>query len=282
MAVRIITDSAGDLSQEYANSLGIQVLPLRVRFGDEEFLDGVTIMPPEFFRRLEEKVLPKTSQITPYEYGEIFREAVEAGDTVVYICMSSGVSGCWQSACVAAQEFEDRVFVVDSRQFCISEGILAVEAAKMRDEGKSAEEIAAALEKSKGHSHVMAVFETMEYLRLGGRMTAAAAWVSGVLSIKPVLTIDEGVVQVLAKARGMRNGNVVMRKMIEKVGGIDWSRPVMLGYTGREDRRLREFIEDSISAYGEKIKSLPIAKVGACIGTYAGPGAIAIAFFDLK
>ena len=280
MGVRIITDSACDLSQEYAASLGVTVIPLKVRFGEEEFEDGVTITPEEFFRRLEEKVLPKTSQITPWQYEELFRAAVDAGDDVVCIVMSSGVSGTWQNACMAAEEYEGKVFVIDSKQFCISEGILALEAARMRDEGMSAADIARTLEEEKKHAHVMSVFETLEYLRLGGRMTAAAAWVGGVLNIKPMLTIDEGVVHVLAKVRGMKNGNSMIRKMTEKVGGIDWSRPVLLGYTGLSDLRLMEFIEDSVQSYGEKIRNLPIMKVGACIGTYAGPGAIAIAFFD--
>ena len=280
MAVRILTDSASDLSQEYAKKHGIEVIPLRVRFGETEYLDGVTITPEDFFRELEKKVLPKTSQITPYQYDELFRAAADAGDEVVCICMSSGVSGTWQNACMAAEEYEGKVFVIDSKQFCISEGILALEAARMRDEGMNAREIAEKLEEDKGHAHVMSVFETLEYLRLGGRMTAAAAWVGGVLNLKPVLTIDEGVVHVLAKARGMKNGNMLMRKLSEKVGGIDWNRPVLLGYTGVSDSRRREYIEDCIASYGEKIKNLPIAKVGACIGTYAGPGAIAIAFFD--
>ena len=142
MAVRILTDSASDLSQEYAKKHGIEVIPLRVRFGETEYLDGVTITPEDFFRELEKKVLPKTSQITPYQYDELFRAAADAGDEVVCICMSSGVSGTWQNACMAAEEYEGKVFVIDSKQFCISEGILALEAARMRDEGMSAREIA--------------------------------------------------------------------------------------------------------------------------------------------
>ena len=180
MAVRIITDSACDLSQEYASSRGITVIPLKVRFGDEEYLDGVTISPDAFYERLEKKdVVPKTSQITPYDYSGYFEETVRAGDSAVYIAMSAGVSGSWANACLSAAEYPGKIFVVDSRQFCISEGILAEEAARLRDQGKSAEEIASELEHLKDRVHVLSIFDTLEYLKLGGRLSSAAAWVQG-------------------------------------------------------------------------------------------------------
>ena len=126
MSVRIITDSASDISQELAKELNITVLPLKVRFGEEEFLDGVTLSNRQFYERLiETDEIPKTSQITPFEYRSNFEKAVKAGDQVVCFTLSSGVSGSYQSACVAAQEFEGDVFVVDTQQFCISEAIIA-------------------------------------------------------------------------------------------------------------------------------------------------------------
>ena len=281
MSVRIITDSACDLPQEYAAERGIIIIPLKVRFGEQEFLDGVTITPEQFYERLEKKeILPKTSQITPYDYQQYFEDAVRSGDTAVYISMSAGVSGSFENACLTAGDYPGKIFVVDSRQFCISQGILAEQAATLRDEGKSAADIAAALESLKEKAHVLSVFDTLEYLKLGGRLSSAAAFIGGVLSIKPLITIEKGVVHVLGQARSLKSGNAAIMKAIEKCGGIDWSLPVRFGYTGVSPERLQHFIESACSTYGEKIKEIAVSKVGAVIGTYAGPGAVAIAFFS--
>ncbi len=280
MAVRIITDSSCDLPQEYAAQHGFTIIPLKVRFGEEEYLDGMSITPEEFFTRLEKKdVLPKTSQLTPYDYQQCFDAAVQGGDSVVYISISSGVSGSWENACLVAAEYPGRVFVVDGRQFCISLGVLVEEAVRLRDAGKTAEEIAAALERIKGRVHVLAVFETLEYLKLGGRLSSAAAWIGGVLSIRPVITIDEGIVKVLGKARSLKSGSAAILKTIQQMGGIDWSLPVRLGYTGTGTEQLKGFIEHLEKSLGDRIADLPVSRVGAIIGTYTGPGAVAIAFF---
>ena len=288
MSVRIITDSASDISQELAKELNITVLPLKVRFGEEEFLDGVTLSNRQFYERLiETDEIPKTSQITPFEYRSNFEKAVKAGDQVVCFTLSSGVSGSYQSACVAAQEFEGDVFVVDTQQFCISEAIIVERAVQMRDMGMSAAEIFAAIEAEKKDAHVLAIFNTLEYLKLGGRISAAAAFAGGLLSLKPVLTIEDGVVRILGKARGSRNGNNMLTEFAEKLGGIDFGRPFCFGYTGFSDEMLKKYIHDSARLYEDKIDvndpdKFRIHKVGATIGTYAGPGAIAVAFFAAK
>ena len=259
-----------------------------MRFGEEEFLDGVTLSNREFYERLiETDEIPKTSQITPFEYRSNFEKAVEAGEQVVCFCLSSGVSGSFQSACVAAQEFEGDVFVVDTQQFCISEAIIVERAVQMRDQGMSAAEIYAAIEVEKKDAHVLAIFNTLEYLKLGGRISAAAAFAGGLLSLKPVLTIEDGVVKILGKARGSRNGNNMLTEFAEKLGGIDFERPFCFGYTGFSDETLKKYIHDSARLYADKLDvndpgKFRIAKVGATIGTYAGPGAIAVAFFAPK
>ena len=288
MSVRIITDSASDISQEWAKEWNITVLPLKVRFGEEEFLDGVTLSNREFYERLiETDEIPKTSQRTPFEYRSNFEKAVEAGEQVVCFCLSSGVSGSFQSAQVAAQEFEGDVFVVDTQQFCISEAIIVERAVQMRDQGMSAAQIYTAIEEEKKDAHVLAIFNTLEYLKLGGRISAAAAFAGGLLSLKPVLTIEDGVVRILGKARGSRNGNNMLTEFAEKLGGIDFERPFCFGYTGFSDETLKKYIHDSARLYADKLDvndpgKFRIAKVGATIGTYAGPGAIAVAFFAPK
>ncbi|SDB65726.1 MULTISPECIES: DegV family protein [unclassified Butyrivibrio] len=280
MGIRIITDSASDISQETAKEWGITVIPLKVRFGEEEFLDGVTMPYNKFYERLvESDELPKTSQIPPFEYGEEFRKAVEEGDNVICFTLSHAVSGCYQSACIAADEFEGKVHVVDTMQFCISQYIIVERAVRLRDAGMGFEELVSTIEEEKKKARVISVFDTLEYLKMGGRISSAAAFAGGVLSIKPVITIDNGVVNVVGKARGSRNGNNLLIQYINQHGGIDFDKPVCLAYTGLSDALLLKYKEDSKHIYQGDVDDIPIAHVGATIGTYAGPGAIACAYF---
>ncbi|WP_026495269.1 DegV family protein [Butyrivibrio sp. WCD3002] len=280
MAIRIITDSASDIPQDKAKEWGITVIPLKVRFGEEEFLDGVTLTSDMFYSRLvESDELPKTSQIPPYEFEEEFEKAVEAGDDVICLTLSSGVSGCYQSACIAAQEFDGKVRVIDTKQFCISEYIIVQRAVQLRDEGKSADEITEIIEKEKKFARVISVFDTLEYLKMGGRISSAAAMAGGILSIKPVVTIEDGVVAVVGKARGSKNGSNMLIQYIDKHGGIDYDKPMCLAYSGLSDDLLLKYKEDSKHLYEGYVDDIPIEHVGATIGTYAGPGAIACAYF---
>ena len=282
MSVRIITDSASDISQELAKEWGITVLPLSIRFEDDEYLDGVTLSGHDFYEKLAAAdKLPKTSQITPYTYGVHFQEAVEAGDDVVCFTLSSGVSGSYQSALMSADDYEGRVTVIDTRQFCISELVIVERAVQLRDEGKSAAEIARTIRLEQGQAHVLAMFDTLEYLKRGGRLSSAAAFTGNLLGIKPVLTIEDGVVKVLGKARGAKRGIHMLKETVEK-WEIDFDRPVCLGYTGFSDDRLREFTEEIKGILAGVREPLKTAAVGAAIGTYAGPGAIALAFFSKR
>ena len=280
MAIRILTDSASDISPEKAQEWNITVIPLKVRFGDTEYLDGVTLRPKQFFEKLiETDELPKTSQITPYEYEQEFEKARSAGDQLICFTISSGVSGCYQSACFAAQEYEDCVTVIDTQQFCISQYIIVERAVQLRDQGLSYEEIVRMIREELKDSHVIAVFDTLEYLRLGGRLSAAAALTGTLLSIKPVLTIEDGIVKILGKARGSRHSENMLTENIAKLGKIDYDRPVCLGYTGTNDDFLQKYVRDSKALYEGYEDHLQVAEVGATIGTYSGPGAIAVAFF---
>lgn len=280
MGIRIITDSASDVSQETAKKWDITVIPLKVRFGEEEFLDGVTMTYDKFYTKLvETDELPKTSQIPPFEYEEIFREFVDKGDDVVYLSLSYGVSGCYQSACLAAQEFEGKVHVIDTKQFCISQYIIVERAVQLRDSGMGIHELVETIEKEKKLARVISVFDTLEYLKMGGRISSAAAAVGGVLSIKPVITIEDGKVAIVGKARGSKNGNNMLIQYIDKHGGIDYDKPLCLAYSGLSDDLLMKYKEDSKHLYEQYVSDIPVAHVGATIGTYAGPGAIACAYF---
>ena len=280
MGVTIIADSASEVSQETAKEWGIKVIPLKIRFGEEEYLDGVTLSNKRFYEKLiESDELPKTSQISPADYEDCFKAAVEAGDEVVCLTISSGVSGCVQSANIAAAEYEGKVHVVDTMQFCISYYILVEYAVRLRDAGKSAKEIADEITRVREKAIVLAVFDTLEYLKAGGRLSSTVAFVGEILSIKPVITITNGIVDVIGKARGSKKGNNMLIEKVKAIGGIDFTMPVVTGYTGLSDEYLQKYLEDSRDLYDGDISDIRKVSVGATVGTYAGPGAIAVAFY---
>lgn len=280
MSVRIIVDSASDITLDRAAALEVDVIPLKTIFGGEEYLDGVTISHKEFYEKLiESDVHPTTSQIPPYEFEERFAEAKEAGDTVLCITLSSKLSGTYQSANIAAEDYEDMVTIVDSENVAIGEHLLVELAVKLRGEGKSAKEIAEVLNVEKKKIRLIALLDTLEYLKKGGRISGTAAAVGGLLSIKPVIAIENGEIAVLGKARGSRNGQNLLREYSSKQGDIDYSKSSFLAYTGLSDELLHKYISDSQELYAGFGKQPPIFTIGSSIGTHAGPGAIAVAFF---
>lgn len=278
MSVRIIIDSTADVAENIRARF--TVLPLTLRFGDEEYQDGVTITSQEFYEKLvESDVMPTTSQATPYRFSQVFREAVEAGEDVVAITVSSRLSGTWQSAMIAAEDFPGKVFVVDSRSVAIGSGILAEYALELKEQGLEAKEIAARLTAERENVRVLAMVNTLEYLKRGGRISKSVAFAGELLSIKPVIAIRDGEVAIIGKARGSRAANNLLVKEIESAGGVDFFKPVMLGYTGLSDAMLQKYIRDSASLWQDNIEELRTTIVGSVIGTHAGPGAVAVAFF---
>lgn len=281
MSVRIIVDSASDITLDKAAELDVDVIPLKTIFGKEEFLDGVTITHKDFYEKLiESDVHPTTSQIPPYEFEERFAEAKAAGDTVLCITLTSKLSGTYQSANIAAAEYEEVVTLVDSENVAVGEQLLVELAVKLRGEGKSAKEIAEVLNVEKKKIRLIALLDTLEYLKKGGRISGTAATVGGLLSIKPVIAIEDGEIAVLGKARGSRNGQNLLREYSTKRGNIDYSKPCLLAYTGLSDELLRKYIADSQELYAGFERELPVCTIGSSIGTHAGPGAIAVAFFS--
>ena len=278
--VNIIVDSTADITEDVKERL--TVVPLTLRFGDEEYIEGVTIQKREFYQKLiESDVLPKTSQAAPADFEDVFEKIVAAGESAVVITLSSKLSGTWQSAMIAAREYEDSVYVVDSRSVAIGAAILAKLALRLVDEGMGAGEIAERLEKEREKICLIAMLDTLEYLKKGGRISAAAAFAGGVLSIKPVVCIRDGEIVILGKARGSKQGNNLLVSEIRKTGGIDFTKPILLGYTGLDDTLLQKYIEDSKALWEEGISSLETTMIGSVIGTHAGPGAVAVAFFSV-
>lgn len=282
MSVKILVDSACDILPEYAQRLDIHIIPLKTTFGEEEFLDGVTMSHDEFFEKLvETDEFPHTSQIPPFEYQENFEKATENGDDVVCITLSSKISGCYQSACVAAGDMEGKVVVVDSENASMGQRLLVERAVQLRDLGKPAKEIADILDSEKKDIRLIALLDTLEYLKKGGRISATAAAVGSLLSIKPVIAIGDGEVKVLGKARGSRNGNNLFTELLKKEGEVNFDMPYCLAYSGLSDTLLQKYIVDNKAIIEGKCKpeELPVTSIGCAIGAHIGPGAIGVAFF---
>ena len=280
--VKIITDSTADFTAAEAAELGIDIVHLRTRFGDEEYIDGVDITPHQFYEKLvESDVLPTTSQPSPAEFEAAFASALEEAGEVVAITISSALSGTYQSAVIAAEAFGGRVRVVDSLSASIGEQVIVRRAAQLAAEGLSAAELAGRIEAERGDVCVLALLDTLEYLKRGGRISAAAAFAGGVLAIKPVITLRDGAVVMAGKARGSKNGGNLLNQFAEK-RGIDFSRPYLLGYTGLSDALLLKYAADSGELWRAYAEELPVTAIGSVIGTHGGPGAIAVAFFGLK
>ena len=277
MNTRIIVDSTTDLMPEVKGR--VSVVPLTVHFGDEEYIDGVTIDHKSFYEKLvETDVHPTTSQATPAAFMTEYEKVRAAGDSAVVITLSAKLSGTYQSAVIAAADFEN-IYVVDSTSATIGAAVLTELALRYLDEGLEAKEIASRLEEEKKRILIVALLDTLEYLKRGGRISKTVAFAGAVLNIKPVIAVSDGEILVLGKARGSKMGNNLLEQEIEKAGGVDFSAPVLLGYTGLSDLLLRKYIEDSRRLWEEGLDEVRFTTIGSVIGTHAGPGAIAVAFF---
>ncbi len=277
MKTRIVVDSTSDLMPEI--KARVHVVPLTVLFGSEEYIDGVTIDHAAFYEKLvETDVMPTTSQATPGAFAEQYEQAKALGESVVVITISHKLSGTYQSAVIAAQDYE-HVYVVDSGSGAVGGGILVERALELLDAGADAAQIARTLEAEKEKICIVALVDTLEYLKRGGRISKTAALAGTVLNIKPVLSVVDGEVLVLGKARGSKQGNNLLVQEIEKCGGVDFTRPVLLGYTGLSDALLLKYIEDSRFLWEGGLDEIRYTTIGSVIGTHAGPGAVAVAFF---
>lgn len=282
MKIGIVTDSASDITQQEAEVFGIRVVPMTTNIGEEEFLDGVTISKREFFEKIiETDAAPTTSQIPPFRFEESFEEALKENDYVVCIALSSKLSGTYQSACIAAGEFEGKVLVVDSENVALGQRILVEMAmsALRENPDMTPEELVGLLNEEKKKIVVVALLDTLEYLKRGGRISATEAFVASTLSIKPVIGVEEGAIKVLGKARGSKNGNNLLSETVQKKGDIDADKPICLAYSGISDALLQKYYQDNKDLYQIDESKLIVSVIGSTIGSHVGPGAIAVSFF---
>lgn len=277
MKTRIIVDSTADLMPAIKER--VHIVPLTLRFGEEEFIDGVTIDHKRFYEKLVEcDVLPITSQATPHAFTKEYEKAAEAGESAVVITISSKLSGTYQSAMIAAADYEN-IYVVDSGTGAMGGGILTELALKLLDEGMDAKSIAEKLEEEKKKIIIVALVDTLEYLQKGGRVSKTVAFAGSVLNIKPVLSVIDGEISLLGKARGSKMGNNLLVQEIDKAGGIDFEKPLLLGYSGLSDTLLLKYIEDSRHIWEGNLDEVRYTTVGSVIGTHVGPGAVVVAFY---
>lgn len=279
--IKILVDSASDVTPEEAAELGAEIIPMTVRFGNEEFSDGVNITKTQFFERLVESAeLPQTSQINENRWEEKFEALTADGSEVIAITISSALSGTYNCATRAAKKFGGKVYVVDSLNASIGERILFFHALELVKRGISAEQTVKELNEKKKNIQVLAALDTLKYLKKGGRISSVAAFTGELLSIKPVICIKGGEVKPAGKAIGSKKSNNLLIQLVQKCGGIDFKMPFTVGYSGLNDVYLQKYLKDSEALWKNETDVVPVCLIGSTIGTHIGPGAVAVAFFS--
>ena len=277
MSVQIIVDSSVDVAERFRERL--HIVPLIIHFGEEELIDGVTINKEQFYRRLvESEQLPFTSQASPVAFQKVYEEVTQAGDSAVVITLASKLSGTYLSACIAAGDF-DNIYVVDSQTAAIGAGVLTEYALARAEAGADARELAAELERKREDVCLVALLDTLEYLKRGGRISKTAALAGGLLNIKPMITVRDGEVVLIGKARGSKQGNSLLVEKIRACGGIDFDLPILLGYSGLSGESLETYVEYSHDLWERGTEILDKTCISGVIGTHTGPGVVAAAFF---
>ncbi|MBQ4563494.1 MAG: DegV family protein [Lachnospiraceae bacterium] len=281
MSLRILVDSGSDLDADLIRRYDIKVIPLRTYFGEEEFLDGITMSHEEFFERLTtDSNHPTTSQPSPIEFLKAFHEAADAGDDLLGIFISGKLSGTYQSARLAALECGyDRIHLIDSESVTLGTRMLVELACRLRDEGKTVTEIVDILNTEKKYIHVYAVLDTLTYLQKGGRISKTVAVAGNLLSIKPLVAVTNGEVLLAAKARGSKNGERMLTKLIQENGNIDFDKPYCVAYSGLSSAPLEAYIHDAQDFWQKPLSELTVCTIGSTIGAYVGPGAFGVMYF---
>lgn len=282
--VRIVADSTCDLPVEIRNDLGIEVVPLKVHFGEEVYLDQVTIDPMEFYKMLETarpaSELPHTSQPSPGDFVTVYERLANDPETdaIVSIHLSSKLSGTYQSAVIASQDIKEKgvdVEVVDGAMASSETGALVVAAARASQAGLSKAEVMEQIEAAKSAIRVVFVVDSLEYLRRNGRIGRAASLVGGLLKIKPILTVADGVVTPVEKLRGSSR---VIPRMVELISeNADEGQPQIVYIMNADcqeranefEARLRERVP---------VKQVIHTIIGPVIGSHVGPGTLAVAW----
>ncbi len=276
--VAVVTDSTADLPREMYESNGIVVVPLLVHFGEEAFRDGIDLTSDEFYRKLKtSKVLPRTSQPSPHDFHVVYEELLSRADEVVSVHLSSKLSGTYQSATVAAGMLpEAKVRVVDGRCASAATGLIALEAARLAAAGATGDEIVRRIERVIDSMVVFFTVDTLEYLERNGRIGKAAAFLGTLLSVRPVLRLDDGEVAPFEKVRGSKE-KALTRMIAAAKGRAPAGRrlraAIMHAAVPEDAAFLRHAVESEFDC-----EEMLVASIGPVIGSHAGPGTLGLAF----
>ena len=276
ISIIIMTDSTCDISKEDQSLLHVEIIPLTVQFDGISYRDGIDITNEQFYDKLDRcEQLPTTSQITPQTFADAFQRHLNAGDEVVGIFISSEISGTYNSACVAKQILDsDHLHIVDSRSATMSLALLVFEAAKHRDSGHSAKQIAEYITALSHKVRFFTVINTLKYLRKGGRIPATTAIIGEVLGMKPIVSIMKGTIHTIGKARGMQAAlNSILQKILNDLPDLRYK--VVFAHSCSP-----ALLEKAVNRFQKPLQLVDYltCSVGSVIGTYAGRGAVGFAY----
>ena len=271
--VTIVTDSTADVPQAIADELGIEIVPLRINFGQESYRDGLDLSTDELISRMiASSNLPTTSQPTAGEFAAVFQDAIDAGREVVCVTIGARLSGTYQAATTAAEQVApDRIAVIDGASTTMHIGWLAIAGARAALSGADREAVVAAVRDAQSRTNLFVVLKTLEYVYKGGRIGRVGQLVGSALNIKPIISVREGSVTAIERVRTWKKA---LRRMVELTREEgDLSDIIVLEVANREDAdalyaELRELFPDANILQG---------RAGAVIATHVGPGAVGIA-----
>ncbi|MDD2629152.1 MAG: DegV family protein [Limnochordia bacterium] len=280
MAIRVFTDSSADIPKELKDEYNIVDVPLKIRFGDEEFKDGVELSAADFYTKLAgSSVMPSTSQPSPGEFIEAYKAHSQPQDTIISVHLSSELSGTFQSANLASSMINDReIIVIDGRNASVGTGMIALAAAGAAAQGKTKDEIVALCKRIVSNLKVYFVVETLEYLHKNGRIGKAAALVGGLLKIKPILCIDDGVVAPYAKARGTKRAlSQMVAEVAQDISQFKKETVIFVVHANNE-AGAKDLVERLMQETNCPQPS--VAVVGPVIGSHAGPNTLGVLCYD--
>ena len=280
MKIAAATDSNSGITQEQAKQLGVHVLPMPFMIDGQMYYEGVDLTHEEFFRRMEEGADITTSQPSPGEVTDFWDKLLEEYDAVVYIPMSSGLSGSCQTAMLLAEDYEGKVYVVNNQRISVTQMQSVLDARDLIKKGYAAAQIRNILEETKFDSSIYVTVTTLKYLKKGGRITPAAAMLGTLLQIKPVLTIQGEKLDAFSKARTLKQGKTIMMTALKKDLETRFHDPearhtwLEIAYTC-SDEMAQEFKETVAEIYPDA--NICIAPVSLSIACHIGPGCLAVA-----
>ncbi|NLJ74681.1 MAG: DegV family protein [Firmicutes bacterium] len=280
--IHVVTDSGSDLPLKLREELGIHVVPLTVQFGDDIYRDGVDIQVEEFYERLQSgTILPSTCQPSPADFEALYQQIAEPGDTIISVHLSSRLSGTYQSAVLASTMVDDsiNIITIDSKSASMGIGLAAVAAAEAARAGHTVEDCVQAAQYAIDHLNVYFVVDTLEYLKRNGRIGQASALVGTLLNIKPILTLNDGVVAPFEKIRGkskaIRRIHELARALEDQYPGQSFRAALTHAARPNEAQVFAEILKDELPIAGD----IAVSYIGPTIGVHVGPGTLALLLY---